>query len=389
MELQRPDAEPRLPHERRLGFGRTALRALALGTTLLAAHGVAEYKADIDEVKAMLATTQPSITEYSAPTRPSFETEAIPRGVYETLSITERSYVDHLDSASHTAIVNVSGFGKRENTDPQRFLKGLDLLGYGWTLQYDSAGIDTTVIAREIVQKARTDDRGINRLAFYGDSMGTIVATKIAATITQLAPDMSIPFIILDSPAIDKTAVRERSMSDGYALLDGMHLPGAEYSRHLRVLAELYLRRKEIIDDPARFPAIHDAVHKQVFDNSDLPSNIFLAEQFQMIVNADAASDLTTIGEHSKHDPTTIFMIGATDESDDDVVDTPVAYELIKKWARAAGLPSVELTGIDHFAHGYQAASKEQIKEYTHIFKREVVPRFLVAPSDIPGSNLD
>ena len=371
----KPEFTQRQPERHHL-FGRAVLRTTGMLLASAAVLGLYEYQADVTEVKQQLTNTHPYIIENSGVPSSNPLPSPIHRNVYESLQGEDRLYADNLRQVTRMAVVNMPGFNLVETYQANKVLSSFDSIGANWSVHYDNKGIDTHIIAQEIVDKAHHDN--ISDVGLYADSMGTIIESRVAVEIERIAPDINIPFIVMDSPAVGLQVLRPKSKSDGYALLDGIKLPGAEYSRYARLGAEMYLRIDKIHDIDSLIREFNE-VHDQVFGNHDLPANSLLAEQFQMIVNSNVEANLAELGRLKPSDRPIIIFMGAAHASADDVVNTPESLKLVQKWTKQAGLTLIGPYGIENFYHGAQYRSKQ---EYRRIFGQEIIPGIISSLSE-------
>jgi pimeloyl-ACP methyl ester carboxylesterase len=326
-----------------------------------------EYAWDVNEEEAILSHTHPYIIENSpVPQTPQTTTLPIPEGAYKAMDPADQAQVHNM--INRMAFVNMPGFGLVDTYEGDQVFKPFGRIAANWSMHYDNAGVDPIVNARTIVKQARAEN--INQVALDGDSMGTIIATETAVNIEKIAPDITIPFIVMDSPAVGLQVLRPQSLSNGFTMLKGDLFPGAHDSRFARVAAEMYLRMGQI-HDLASFDAVLSQVHDEVFNNRDLAGNSLLVEQFQMIRSADVEGDLRELGKLPADKRPVIVFMGAEHAIQDDVVNTPKSYALLKKWTAEAKLSLLGPYGIEHFYHGAQWRS---MSEYHDVLSNQVIP---------------
>lgn len=380
-ETRVPEAEPLAEakaafKQRAKRFGGRALKMTASLTAGAVAFGGYMYNEDVNEVKEMLAHTHPYVIENSS--LPAIETGSsmVPHGTYETLDPAEKSYIAGLEQ-DRLVTIDFSGFGLTNVYKAKEVLSSFDKIGANWSVHYDNLGIDTEVIARMLVDKM--NDQGIKQFGIYADSMGNIVGLQVAVQMLNLDPTLRFRFMDMDSPATCMEVLREKSLQDGYRLLDGIkEMPGAEYSRFDRMIAEIYLRWDRVHDWDSFWDVFHE-VRREIFDNRDLPGNTLLAEQFQFIENSQFEPELKEVGELPMDERPVFYFMGAKNQAADDVVNTNKSYQLVYKWTQEDGLVLKGKYGIKDFHHGSQWMSME---EYHDVLGKEIVPQIVAAMGD-------
>ncbi|RYF29108.1 MAG: alpha/beta hydrolase [Chloroflexi bacterium] len=280
--------------------GRIALSGLAVGAAA-SVVGAQYWVHDVLPERERLAQTQPEIHE-----------------IYHAT-----------DPANTTAVVDLVGLGNLDASQTASSLPSLAEIGDVWAVQYDNSGIDTTVIAQIVEEKAEANN--IDSIAIVGHSMGGIIGLEVANYIYE-ETDLDLMAVVLDCTPINLDAVRPEERSRGQEMMRWMGwIPGARESRSLRTVVEVGARKDRFLTaDSSLVPSVDfgaladvvDEVLREKIFNEGVASNGLIEMQFAAIATSGARDNLRALAQikDGKILPVIVFM-RPTDASADQVVD--------------------------------------------------------------------
>lgn len=276
--------------------GRIALSGMTMGVAALVA-GAQYWTRDVLPERERLAQTQPEIHEIYQATDPN----------------------------NTTAVVDLVGLGNLDASQTASSLPSLAEIGDVWAVQYDNNGIDTTVIAQIVEEKAEAN--GIDSIAIVGHSMGGIIGLEVAEYIYE-ETDLDLITAILDCTPMDLNAVRPEERSRGQEMMRWMGwTPGARESRLLRTIVEVGARKDRfLVANASLLPdvnfgelanVVEEVMRDKIF-NDGVASSGLISVQFAAIDTSGARDNLRAIGQvkDGKIQPVIVFLRPADVEAD-------------------------------------------------------------------------
>lgn len=348
--------------KRKKQLGRYVVKAggmmLSTGTVV---GGMTGYIIDVDITKISAANSVPYLIENSEVPILDAEPLPIPQGVYRAMDAADKTYINNSIKPVRLGFFNNPGLGMVDTYQADKTLSAFDKYGSNISVHSGNSGINISANVDRI--EDYIEQENLNQAAFYGNSMGCLLVLKEAVELLKRDPEARVPLIILDSPAIDASVLRPRSLRDAYTAVNAMGIAGAEYSRVIRHVAELSVRKQQILDDPSSFGRINDQVFKNIYENPDFATNILVATQAQTIINARAWKDFDYLGSLPEDRKPFIAVMVPADPKMDDVVNARTATKLIKKWTKEANLPLLGPYKLENFHHGAQWMDKPEYKK--------------------------
>lgn len=328
--------------------GRIALSGLTVGA-VGSVVGVQYWVHDVLPERERLAQTQPEIHEIYQATDPN----------------------------NTTAVVDLVGLGNLDASQTASSLPSLAEIGDVWAVQYDNNGIDTTVIAQIVEEKAEAND--IDSIAIIGHSMGGIIGLEVAEYIYE-ETDLDLITAILDCTPMDLDAVRPEERSRGQEMMRWIgRIPGAGESRSLRTVVEVGARKDRfLVADSSLVPNVNfgeladvvDEVMRDKIFKEDVASSGLISVQFAAIATSGARDNLRAIGQvrDGKIQPVIVFLRPG-DASLDRVVDNDYSQREIVDSRNENG-NSLMVARMDT---GHANPNQESEK-YNAAIKEKVVP---------------
>jgi pimeloyl-ACP methyl ester carboxylesterase len=242
----------------------------------------------------------------------------------------EASIVDVYDSASaehnDTMVAVMAGLGNRNSFATARALETYNQMGSVASIDYDNKGIDPKVIADLIINKAKAE--GKTSLVLDGHSMGGLVATAVAAYIYDGDSGLKVKAVILDCTPVNYDAVQDGQRTTADTMLNAAsHLKKITRSHIARFIVEMAARRSNYFStatmeiDPRAMLSSIEQVVRDKFLSPDAASGMLIGSQLGMIVDANIADNLRTLGStETGRTPPIIFFEQPSDVFNDPVV---------------------------------------------------------------------
>lgn len=294
-------------------------------------------------------------------------------------------YLANNPEHNDTAVVDFAGLG---NYTSEKYVQSLDYaeMGRGWAVRYNNNGIDTTELAKDIIEKA--EQTGVERFVLVGHSMGGIIALEIAQHIYEHT-DKELAAVVLDSSPLNIDCVRQESREKGMEMNRWIgRIPGARYSRILRGMVEMGAREDEYMGKPVNgIPTIKvdKFVNAAVAVRSeklvkDAPSNALIDGQFKTILGSGAEDDLSDLSQEKdgKLLPRIIF-IRPRNSRDDPIVDVNKTEDILLSMMPNQ-VTIIRGEGIQH------ANPVQRPDEYRPLMERVVTLALPVKPVNPPLS---
>lgn len=278
------------------------------------------------------------------------------------------------------AVVDMVGLGNLSAEETAITLSSYADIGNVWAVQYDNEGVDTAVIAEEIVEEAEEQD--VDKLVLSGHSMGGDVALKIADHLyTQT--DIDLMAVILDCTPPDIYSVRQSEREKGlmmikydplFNVIDG----GA--SRAFRFVGEMVARKEQYMQEADTvlgridFDRFGDATKEVYLDKilkKDVASTDLIGDQFGEIYDGDALGSLDVITDpiEGKDKPVIVYM-RPKNPFDDPVVDVSRSQKLITSKTDFSDL-NLLIVKMDNTGH---ANPNQSPTEYNNAIQDKIIP---------------
>lgn len=337
--------------------GRIALSGMTIGAAI-SVVGAQYWEHDVLPERERLAQTQPEIHE-----------------IHQSE-----------DSQNDTAFVDMVGLGNLDASETATTLVSpYSEIGDVWAVQYDNSGIDTKVISHMIEQKA--NERGIEKIALAGHSMGGVVALEVAQHLYE-ETDIDLLAVVLDCTPIDLDAVRPDERSRGQDMMRWIgRIPGARESRSVRMIVETVARKERFIgedlwQDPSiDFEAMRNVLlqvwHEKIL-SKNVASNGLIESQFAAITASGARENIKAIAQvlDGKIQPVIVFMRPKFN-TDDTVVDNDKTQRALLDSRRDNNFDLVVTrTNTGH------ANPNQDPGEYTLALQQTIVPVILEKSKD-------
>lgn len=278
---------------------------------------------------------------------------------------------------NNEATVVSAGFGNLSSYNTAESLPAYAQEGQVWAIQYDNNGIDTDVIASDLIKQAQAS--GVNELSFSGHSMGGLVDLEVARKIYESDTDISVPYIILDCTPANMDSVRPSVRDDSYRMAEGLRLiPGARYSATVRFVVEEAARldqyrdmTKPLLVDPQKLIKATKTVIDDKIISDNEPSVPLLESQIKLIAASGAKGNILALGkDRGKPKPVLVFM-RPLDANADQTVDDNYSQQQFEQYSREAGLTLmvVNIVGSGH------ANPIQKPNEYNDALLQDTYPR--------------
>jgi hypothetical protein len=300
-------------------------------------------------------------------------TEVLLSGLYEIPVMVEKMYLSdtkpHLEyiapmpEGANLETIVIGGYGVRDSSPIAHALPELAKIGGVEALEQDNTGIDPYVIAQDIIEQAKKQHA--TRVGLWGDSVGGIIATKIARIIQEDDSPLTVNYIVLDCTPTNVQSLRPAMRKDTAIWQD--------VSRILPNIAEDPLVTQFFL--PSK-PAVQTGSHLGIqsfignLNNPEIASTALLSAEAMENVDPNLDENLKAISNVSNKEAPRIFTIRPLSNSGDEVVISSLAIQELTHMTTEDGLQQIDLK-LAGISHGDPTANQTQ---YDKALKEIIVP---------------
>lgn len=290
---------------------------IAMGAiTLVLSSATVAYQLDVQENKEKSLVSQPQIETIGQPVDPDLFNSSI-------------FYLAGFDTKDGSV------YGNKVGTAIHQFVPGRDE-----SINYGDAPLEPVEIAKKIIEHTEAED--LSSISLSGNSLGGIVATKVAEYIV-VNSDIEVDAVILNATPDGSSGLLPGTKGDMATMMEVLqNIPDSKYSSFARYAmtmaqeSDRFLNEDSLLDGINAFQETSETVIEQV-KQQRRPGMWLVVDQALAITNADMEDSLTNIGalRGEKRMPVIVSM-RTENPAHDTVVDVEKSSRNICRYARAA-----------------------------------------------------